>query len=109
MVLIATKTASQPSLQFPPAEYLFDTEQVQEVSIGPIGRLYTYTVVHPGKGSEPYALAMVDFELGVRAFGRLIGEIQSTHLMGGEVRVVPFSLVDGTPDYAFELVKGGQV
>ena len=38
--------------------------------IGPFGRLYTCTVVHPGKGSEPYGLAMVDFEPGVRAKGR---------------------------------------
>lgn len=108
MVLIATRSSSQPTLRFPPAEFVHGDEEVEEVAIGPLGVLYTYTVVHPGKGVEPYALAMVDFEPGVRAFGRLCGPLQPAPAIDSTVRVVPFALADGTPDYAFEVVQGDQ-
>lgn len=108
MKLVATRTASHPELQFPPLQYVHGDEAVEEVDIGPTGRLYTYTVVHPGKGAEPYMLAMVDFEPGVRAFGRLTGSLQPAPLLDSMVRVVPFTLADGTPDYAFEAVQGAE-
>ncbi|WP_382327514.1 hypothetical protein ACFJGX_00395 [Hydrogenophaga sp. UC242_50] len=44
---------------------------------------------------------MVDFEPGVRAFGRLLFDAEPPAI-GSRVRVVPFSLPDGTPDYAFQ-------
>ena len=98
MVRIATRSSSQLTLRFPPAEFVHGDDEVEEVAIGPLGVLYTYTVVHPGKGVEPYALAMVDFEPGVRAFGRLCGPLQPAPAIDSTVRVVPFALADGTPD-----------
>lgn len=104
MVLVATAVNRQPA-QFPPVEYLHGDDRSQDVEFGPSGRLYSYTVVHPGKDKAPYALAMVDFEPGVRAFGRLIFDGQAPAL-DREVRVVPFALADGSPDYAFEALPG---
>ncbi len=106
LLLIATRTASHPQLQFPPLEYVHGDELVEDVPIGPTGQLYTYTVVHPGKGSEPYALAMVDFEPGVRAFGRLICKDGKVPTIDSTMRIVPSELPDGNPDYAFEAVTG---
>ena len=83
-------------------------EPVEEVAIGPQGSLYTYTIVHPGKDSEPYALAMVDFAPDVRAFGRLILDGGNAPKIGSAVRVVPFDMADGTADYAFAAVPGVQ-
>lgn len=106
MQLIATRTASHPQLQFPPLEYVHGDEPVEDVPIGPFGQLYTYTVVHPGKDSEPYGLAMVDFEPGVRAFGRLICKDGKAPAINSTMRIVPSELPDGSPDYAFEAVNG---
>lgn len=106
MLLIATRTASHPQAQFPPLEYVHGEEAVEEVPIGPFGRLYTYTVVHPGKDREPYGLAMVDFEPGVRAFGRLICTDGKAPAINSTVRIVPAELPDGSPDYAFEAATG---
>ncbi|GEM_PF-774297 len=108
MLLIATRTARHPQLQFPPLEFVHDDEPVEEVVIGPQGTLYTYTIVHPGKNSEPYALAMVDFEPNVRAFGCLILDSGNAPKIGSAVRVVPFDMADGTADYAFAAVPGVQ-
>lgn len=108
LLLVATRTAAHPELRFPPADFVHGDEQIEEVAIGPQGKLYTYTVVHPGKGVEPYALAMVDFEPGVRAFGRLTGSLPAQGVIDSTVRVVPFQMADGTPDYAFEIVQGEQ-
>lgn len=106
MVLIATRTASHPQLQFPPLEYVHGDEPVEEVPIGPFGLLYTFTVVHPGKDGDPYGLAMVDFEPGVRAFGRLLCKDSKVPAINSKVRIVPGELADGSPDYAFEAVTG---
>lgn len=108
MVLIATRSESHPELQFPPSEYIHGDAAPHDVAIGPNGRLYTYTVVHPGKEASPYALAMVDFEPGVRVFGRLVHNTANPPVIGGTVRVVPFELPDGNPDYAFEPLQGSQ-
>jgi uncharacterized OB-fold protein len=108
MLLIATRTARHPQLQFPPLEFVHDDEPVEEVAIGPQGTLYTYTIVHPGKNSEPYALAMVDFEPDVRAFGRLVLDGGKAPKIGSSVCVVPFDMADGSADYAFAAVPGVQ-
>jgi uncharacterized OB-fold protein len=100
MVLVATRGFGRSELQFPPAEFVHDDEQPVYVLIGPLGWLYTYTVVHAGNDELPYSLAMVDFEPGVRVFGRLLQD-EGNPVIGGSVRVVPFALPDGTPDYAF--------
>lgn len=100
MVLVATSVNGRPA-QFPPIEYLHGDDRSQDVELGPSGRLYSFTVVHAGKDKAPYALAMVDFEPGVRAFGRLLLDGRAPAL-DSEVRVVRFALADGSPDYAFE-------
>jgi hypothetical protein len=104
MLLIATRTASHPQLQFPPMDCVHGEESVEEVPIGPFGKLYTYTVVHPGKDNPPYGLAMVDFEPGVRAFGRLICTDGKAPAISSVVRIVPSELPDGSADYAFQVV-----
>ena len=69
--LIATRGSGDAPLQFPPQSFVHGNEVVEEVPIGPLGVLYTYSVVHPGRDKVPYGLAMVDFAPGVRVFGRL--------------------------------------
>jgi uncharacterized protein len=108
MVLIATRTARHPQLQFPPLEFVHDDESVEEVAIGPQGTLYTCTIVHPGKNTEPYGLAMVDFEPNVRAFGRLVLDSGNAPRIGSAVCVVPYDMADGNADYAFAAVPGVQ-
>ncbi len=104
--LIATRGPSDSSLQFPPQSFVHGDEVVEEVPIGPLGVLYTYSVVHPGRDKAPYGLAMVDFEPGVRAFGRLLLKEGRELQPGAAVRVVPSNLPDGEADYAFEAVNG---
>jgi uncharacterized OB-fold protein len=99
MVLVGTRLESQPA-QFPPTEYLLDDQQATDVVLGPTGRLYSCTIVHPGKDKAPYGLAMVDFG-EVRAFGRLLFDGKPPAL-DSLVRVVSFTLPGGTPDYAFQ-------
>jgi uncharacterized protein len=100
MVLIATRVTGQP-FQFPPTEFVHNERQLEEIELGPTGSLYSFTVVHPGKDKPAYGLAMVDFEPGVRAFGRLLFDAKAP-AVESRVRVVPFALPDGTPDYAFQ-------
>jgi len=100
MVLVATQVAGQPA-QFPPIEFTHNDQKVEVVELGPTGSLYSFTIVHPGRDKPPYGLAMVDFEPGVRAFGRLLYDAEPPAI-GARVRVVPFALPDGTPDYAFQ-------
>ncbi len=109
MVLMAARARDGAELQFPPPEFIHgqpDTAALADVAIGPLGLLYTYSIVHPGRDKQPYGLAMVDFEPGVRAFGRLLYESGHEPALGTQVKVVPFALQDGTPDYAFEPLKG---
>ena len=103
MMLIATRDAGRTELQFPPSAYVHGDAAPEEVEIGPVGQLYTYTIVHAAKDKPPYGLAMVDFAPGVRVFGRLLHE-EGRPAIGGNVRVVPFALPDGSPDYAFRPV-----
>jgi uncharacterized OB-fold protein len=100
MVLVATRDADQKTPQFPPSEFLRAGAVPADVELGPEGVLYSFTVVHAGKDKPPYGLAMVDFDAGVRVFGRLV-EGASPATIGGVVRVVPHKLPDGASDYAF--------
>ena len=100
MVLIAAHVAGQPP-QFPPIEFVHNDQEIREIELGPTGSLYSFTVVHPGKDKPPYGLAMVDFEPGVRAFGRLLFDTQPPAI-GSRLRVMPLTLPDGTHDYAFQ-------
>ena len=108
MVLLATRQGANAQLQFPPSEFVHRDQVPDEVAIGPIGGLYTYSVIHVSRDQGPYALAMVDFEPGVRVFGRMLYEPGNEPLLGADMRIVPFDLPDGTPDYAFEAVKEGR-
>lgn len=104
MQLIATQRPGVAQLQFPPQSFVHGDQVVEEVPIGPLGVLYTYSVVHPGRDKAPYGLAMVDFAPGVRAFGRLLLKEGQELQPGASVRVVPSNLPDGQADYAFEAV-----
>lgn len=79
-----------------------ENDDIKDVLLGPLGQIYSYTIVSAGKDVAPYALAMVDFEPGVRVFGPLILQ-QDRPAIGAQVRVVPHVLADGTPDYAFQM------
>jgi len=100
MVLVATRVAGQ-SPQFPPIEFVHNDQKVEDIELGPTGSLYSFTIVHPGKEKQPYGLAIVDFAPGVRAFGRLLFGARPPAI-GSRLRVVPFALPDGAPDYAFQ-------
>lgn len=107
--LLAARTGQSAALQFPPPECVHgqpEPADIADVAIGPLGSLYTYSIVHPGRDKAPYGLAMVDFEPGVRVFGRLLYESGREPELGAHVKVVPFALQDGTPDYAFAPLKG---
>ncbi len=106
LCLVATRSADRKEPQFPPLEFIHGDAVPEEILIGPIGKLYTYTVVHVGKDKPPYGLAMVDFEPGVRVFGRLVLDSGIAPDFGCDMRVVPFTLPDGSTDYAFEPVQG---
>ncbi len=71
------------------------------IAIGPVGEIYTYTIVH-GSDAQSYALAMVDFPQNVRVFGRVVGD-SSRLRIGARVTVVPFPLATGEDDYAFSV------
>lgn len=89
-------------VRFPPPEFVLNDEKLTPVALSTVGRLYTYTTVHPGK-APAYSLAMVDLDHGLRVFGRLVhGE--ATPIIGSEVRVVPFKAPNGDRDFAFEPV-----
>jgi uncharacterized OB-fold protein len=100
MVLVATQLPGQPA-QFPPVAFVHGDQRPEEIELGPTGCLYSYTIVHASKDKPPYGLAMVDFEPNVRAFGRLLFDAEPPAI-GSRLRVVPATLPDGTPDYAFQ-------
>lgn len=101
MQLLASRGRRHAQPQFPARAFEVGDEAVEDVLLGPLGRLYSYTVVAAGK-APAYGLAMVDFEPGVRAFGRLILGA-SRPVLGAQVQVVPLALPDGTDDYAFQM------
>lgn len=98
--LVADAVDSGP--QYPPAEFYLD-DTPAEILVGPVGSLYTFTTVYDAKGRH-YSLAMVDFDAGVRVFGRLIDQPGVALSIGSVVEVVPSTLDDGSQDYAFKPV-----
>jgi uncharacterized OB-fold protein len=103
LILLGTRTDRGAALQFPPARGAHAGERLVDVPIGPEGTLYTVTTVHPGAGQAPYQLAMVDFEPDIRILGRVVAGAQPASF-GAKVRIVPFTLPDGSADFAFETV-----
>ncbi|MDP9908680.1 putative OB-fold protein [Variovorax boronicumulans] len=105
MTLLGARYRDTGELRFPPPEFLQAGEAAEPVSMGASGRLYTFTTVHPAKAAA-YALGMVDFDIGLRVFGRLAWPEGSEPAIGDVVHAVAFALPDGTPDYAFAPLKG---
>lgn len=105
MVLLATRIAGTGEVCFPPPEFLHAGQAAEPVAMGASGRLYTFTTVHPGK-APAYALGMVDFDNGLRIFGRLAWPAGTEPAIGDAVHAVAFTLPDGTPDYAFAPCQG---
>ena len=97
-VLVGDSGPTGPT--FPPADFYFESTP-EEALIGPVGEIYTYTVVH-GSSAQSYALAMVDFPRSVRVFGRVVGD-SSRLRIGAQVTVVPLPLATGEDDYAFSV------
>ena len=102
LLLLASRTTDSALPQFPPMAFVHGDAVLQEVPLGPVGVLYTYSIVHPGRDKPPYGLAMVDFEPGVRVFGALRFEPGAEPALGAAMRIVPQALPDGEADYAFE-------
>ncbi|MDP9606166.1 UNVERIFIED_ORG: putative OB-fold protein [Variovorax paradoxus] len=105
LMLRGARNHTTGALHFPPPEFLQAGEAAQPEDMGVSGRLYTFTTVHPGK-APAYALGMVDFDNGLRVFGRLAWPEGSQPAIGDVVRAVAATLPDGTPDYAFAPLKG---
>jgi len=75
-------------------------EPAETRPLSPDGRLYTYTIIHPGRDAEPYTICFVDFPEGVRVFGRLdiptaqrpaLGMAVSVRVVDGDYHFVPRS------------------
>lgn len=106
MVLLGARYSGTGETRFPPPEFLHAGQAAEPVAMGASGCLYTFTTVHPGK-APAYALGMVDFENGLRVFGRLVWPEGAGPTIGDTVHAVAFTLPDGTPDFAFAPVQGG--
>jgi uncharacterized OB-fold protein len=104
--LLVAVRVGDGELRFPPPEFVHGGAATSEVLIGPIGSLYTFTTVYPGKDVPAYSLAMVDFAPGLRVFGRLLHDAQHPAALDAPVRIVPATLPDGSADYAFEPLPG---
>ena len=105
MTLLGARYRDTGELRFPPPEFLHAGEVAEPAALGAAGRLYTFTAVHPAK-APTYALGMIDFDNGLRVFGRLAWPEGSEPAIGDTVRAVAFALPDGTSDYAFAPLKG---
>jgi len=79
--LLASRDLDTREIVFPaltPASPLH--AQHETISVADVGRVYSFTVIHPGakSGESPYALGLVDFPGPVRIFGRLTGKPRPT-------------------------------
>ena len=106
LTLLANREGTAAKWQFPPAEFSLGESAYEETLLGPKGVLYTYSIVHVDRERGPYALAMVDFEPGVRAFGPMVYVAGKEPLLGASMEVVSYTLADGTADYAFQETMG---
>lgn len=104
LVLCAVRSSTNEALQFPPPAFTHGNDVVEEVTLGPVGVLYTYSIVHLGRDKPAYGLAMVDFEPGVRVFGLMRFQPGLEPALGTTMKVVAHTLSDGQADYAFEAV-----
>ncbi|HMO45633.1 MAG TPA: OB-fold domain-containing protein [Rubrivivax sp.] len=98
-------TGGQPArLRFPPLPATSPLAAGSElVELGPTGRLYSFTIVHaaPKLGKPPVPLGLVDFDEGLRIFGRMHYAQGRRPVIGETLRVVIDDSEQG-PIYAFE-------
>ena len=106
LALVASRNSDGANWQFPPADFTLGDVPDQEIVLSSKGVLYTYSIVHVDRERGPYALAMVDFEPGVRAFGPLVYEVGKEPPLGATMEVMAYALKDGTADYAFRQSTG---
>jgi uncharacterized OB-fold protein len=88
--LLASRARDSGEIVFPalpPSSPLDATHDT--VPIDGVGRVYSFTVIHPGgkSGASPYALGFVDLPGPVRIFGRLQGKARPA--IGDGYRVQP--------------------
>jgi uncharacterized OB-fold protein len=96
--LLASRDLAEGEIAFPALASASPLHaQHETVSVAPVGRVYSYTVIHPGakSGAAPYALGFVDFPGPVRIFGRLTGTPRP--VIGERYRAHP----DDTYGYVF--------
>lgn len=105
ITLLGARYRDTGDLRFPPPEFLQSGEAAGAEALGTQGRLYTFTTVYPGK-APAYMLGMVDFDNGLRVFGRLTWPEGAEPAIGDVVRTAAATLPNGTPDYAFAPLKG---
>jgi uncharacterized OB-fold protein len=75
--LLASRNLASGEIVFPALSPSSPLHAAHEpVHVADIGRVYSYTVIHPSatSGAAPYALGFVDFPGPVRIFGRLTGK-----------------------------------
>lgn len=99
--LLASRHKRTQVLRFPPLPPKSPLAAEHDtVDVPGLGRVYSYTVVHPNpkSGAAPFALGYVDLPGPVRLFGRIAGDGVA---IGAECQVVPHADFG----YAFEIVK----
>ncbi len=92
-----------PSLDCPKC-LLSDMERFE---IQGSGKLATYTIVNSGptgfEDDTPYILAIVEFEGGIKIFGRLSRNIKASDIeVGMALKVIPAKLSGGRVSYEFQ-------
>ena len=85
------------------------SDDVEWVEIKGDGKLATYTIVNYGpsgfENDAPYALAIVDFDDGLRVFGRLSRDIPEPEMqVGMPLKVAAVKLPDDRVAYEFQRI-----
>ena len=108
---MTTKCRACGTPQFPPKMDCPKclSSEVEWVEIKGTGKLATYTIVNYGpSGFEedtPYALAIVDFNDGLRVFGRLSKDIAEADMaVGMALKVAAVKLPDDKIAYEFQRI-----
>ena len=90
--LLASRCISCGQVFFPKRGHCLDCfgHDMEQVILGRIGRLYTFTIVHmPTQHyNPPYAIGWVEFPEGVRVFGQIKGWESQPLRIGMEMKLV---------------------
>lgn len=85
---------------FPPLRVCPDcnSEEISPVQLTGRGSLYSYTIVHVGRGDlpTPYALGMIDLDAGVRVFAQV--DLTSDGLHVGDLMEASRGAIRTLPD-----------